>query len=118
MHGQVLNSILRLMLANGMVLLFVYFVWGVVLLSVGTFALLALVLSIVRRTRKGSRVLALISLVVSAAPFIVPVIYAKPLASYGRGEAVLFIAVSLLPLVMSVAAVYYSRKPGSPDSEP
>jgi hypothetical protein len=101
------------MLANGMVLLGVYYIWALVLIGVGLFALLALILSLVRRTRKGSRKLAVAAIVVSLAPFVVPVINTEALSRYAHGEAGLFAVLSLLPLGMSVIAAYCSRKDSS-----
>jgi hypothetical protein len=106
------------MLANGMILLWVYYLWGLAVIGVGLLALLSLILSLVPRTRKGSRKLAMVSIVVSLTPFAVPVFYAQPLSSYAGGEVALFAAVSLLPLGMSVAAAYYSRKDSSGKPKP
>ncbi len=106
------------MLANGMILLEVYTVWTLVLIGVGLFAVLSLILSRVRRTRKGSRKLAVVSIVASLVPFGVPVFYWQPLSHYARGEAALFAVLSLLPLGMSVAAAYYSREDSSGDPKP
>jgi hypothetical protein len=100
-------------LANGMVLLWVYYLWSLVLIGAGLFALLALILSLVRKTRKGSRKLAMVSIVVSLAPFVVPMFHAQDLSNYAQAEVALFVLLSLLPLGMSVVAVYYSYKDSS-----
>ena len=96
-------------LANGMILIWVYILWQIVLIGSGIFSLVALAVSLRRRARK----LAVVALVASFAPFAVPVLYSTPLSEYGSAheEPVVLFGLSVLPPLISGVAVYISRRP-------
>lgn len=96
--------------ANGLVLLQVYFVWVLILIVSGLFALFTLILSVARRTRKIGRVLSVVSIGTSLAPFAVPITYANDLANYARYELLLFGVFSLLPFVLSLGAMHFAME--------
>lgn len=100
------------MLANGMVLIGVYMLWGGALIVAGALALVALVLAFARRDRKPVRQFAAFSIVTSLAPFLVPLVYSGPLSNYGSAheEPVVLFGLSFLALVVSGLAVYVSRR--------
>ena len=99
---------IRPILANGMILIWVYMLWQIVLVGSGIISLAALVLSLRRRARK----FAVVALVASFAPFAVP-LYSTPLSEYGstHEEPIVLFGLSILPPLISGAAVYISRRP-------
>jgi hypothetical protein len=99
---------IRPILANGMILIWVYMLWQMVLVGAGILALVALVFSIRRRARK----FVLFALFASFAPFVVPLLYASPLSDYGSAheEPVVLFGLSILPPLLSGVAVYISGR--------
>ena len=98
------------MFANGMALMGVYYLWALAIIAVGLLALVSLIFSLVRRTRKRTRKLATLSIVFSLVPFIVPLLHVETLSRYAHGEFAIFAGATVLPLGMSLVAAYCSGR--------
>jgi hypothetical protein len=100
------------LLANGMVLIPVYMLWGLALIGTGLFAAIAVVLAFLRRGREEVRRLAISSLVASLTPFAVPLLNWTALSQYGSNHdaPVILSGFSLWVLMVSGLAVYVSRR--------
>jgi hypothetical protein len=102
-------------LANGMVVAGFHIWMGLTLLGTFGLSLLILVPSLIRRTRKWMRGAVMFSVVLSiVAPLAVPIVHAKTFSVHPSlwKSMVYFLGSALLPLAMSAAAVYFSRKDG------
>jgi len=87
----------------------IFFVWQIVLVCAGILTIVALIFSVQRRARK----LAIVALVISFTPLVIALLSSSDLSKYGRSgdqSTVLFGLSILLPLV-SLVAVYISKKP-------
>jgi cytochrome bd-type quinol oxidase subunit 2 len=108
-----MNLLLPPILANGLIMLEVAFVWLPVAIMATLLALTAIVLAAIRRTRKASQKFAVVALVIAFAPLAVMLWYADAIASYGhnfRGGIPAWIAESILPVVLAGVAVWLSRR--------
>jgi hypothetical protein len=103
-------------LANGMIMIWVEMLWAATTLVAGILALLALTLGIVPPAGKRPGRLAVVSLVLSFAPFLVLLAYSGPVSSYGSAKAPMYVMVSLVPVVLSATSVWLTRRapPGDP----
>jgi hypothetical protein len=109
-----MNFTFATLFADSLIMLEVAFVWCPVVVVTTCIALLALVLALGRRTRKVGQWVAMISLATSLAPTVVLIWYSEPLALYGhniRGGVLSWMAFSLLPILISAAGLWQSRKP-------
>ena len=97
-------------LANGLVMLGVVFDWAAALLVAAGVALVAIILASIHRTRKATRWLPLVSLVVSFAPAAVLLWFHEPVATYGQKDIPVLGALSLLPIVLSAVGIWLSRR--------
>lgn len=98
------------LLANGMVMMLVYPLWGAAVLVAGLLSITALVLAI---RRKAPRFV-LFALAASFAQFAVPIAYADPISHYGSAHVapVILLGLSVLPPLIAGLGVYLSRRPG------
>ena len=105
-----MNAFAAPMLANGMIMMEVLFVWAAIAAVVTIIALVAFILALRRRTEKRPRRLAVRSLLLSIAPSIVLVGYSDPISHYGTSEAPVLLMLSLIPVALSGAAVWLTRR--------
>jgi hypothetical protein len=92
-----------------MMLIGVFFVWEIAIVCAGFLGMVALISQIQRRARK----LAIGALVISFTPLVVALLSLGALSKYGRSDdksSVLF-GLSMLPPLLSLIAVYVSKKP-------
>ena len=101
-------------LANGMVMIEVEMLWlaAAVIATVG--AIVVLVAALLLRPPKRPRRSAVLSLVISAAPFLVLGVYSHRISTYARDYVPVALMLSSVPLVLSGLAVWLTwRRPSS-----
>ena len=108
------------MLANGLVMVQVQFIWTAALVAAGLVSIVALIVALVRPKAKAARNAALIALGIALVPFGVPLYYHAEIAKFSNvlftesmtvfWQTVLNVSLSLLPLGIALLATYYSRK--------
>jgi hypothetical protein len=98
------------MLANGMVMIWVEMLWSATVVVAGILAILALILAVRRRAGEQPRSLAVIALAVSFTPFLVLLVYSGPVSSYGSARAPFFVMLSFVPLLLSGASIWLTRR--------
>jgi hypothetical protein len=98
------------MLANGMVMIWVSVLWVAVAIISTVTSLAVLTLALVRRPEERPLRVVLISLAVSFAPFLVLLVYAGPMYTYGSDFARVAIPLWLLPVLLSGIEVWLARR--------
>jgi hypothetical protein len=111
-----MNAFLPVMLANGMIMIWVSMLWSAIAIGSGILGLLVLILGLVKPPGKRPRRVALASLVVSFTPFVVLLAYAGPVSDYGSDFARFAFPLSFLPIVFSGLAVWLTRRQAPPAS--